>query len=591
MTGAARSALRAVIIATAAAGALAMPMAQQRDTPARTTARGTGVIAGIVSSEDTAAPALVRRAVVTVTGTGISTPIQVVTDDAGRFALTELPPGRFTLTVEKAGFVKTWYGSRQLTRPPGMPIVLGADQRITDLTLPLVRGAVLAGRVVDESGHPIPVAQIIVGAVTYVNGVRRSGQISGGSTFTADDRGVFRAFGLPPGEYVIRAGGGGSSIGGALRPVTPSEIDVAAAMMAAGKPAPTPPLNPPAISRLAAYFPDTPDLSVAQTIRLAPGEERSDITITMRSGRVSRATGTAYGPDGQPVANMAVGIANVTANSLFTSIGGLRADPNGRFTVNGLTPGRWLLFGRAAPPNTPSDGVFPWFAELEFVASESNQDGLVLSFAPGSTLQGRLVFAGATARPDLSRMRVSLAHVPRVSGTEMPAVSATPGADGSFTIAPIPPGRFRVNVTGGGAWAAADATHGTAEALDALIEIAPGRDAPLTITMTDRPTDLSGQLLDQLGRPAPEYSILVFSSDRAHWGTSPRRSSGVVRLGTDGRYQIRGLPPGDYVLCVVTDVEPAMLQDPAFLEQLAAAGVKLALAEGEKKIQDLKIGK
>jgi len=34
-----------------------------------------------------------------------------------------------------------------------------------------------------------------------------------------------------------------------------------------------------------------------------------------------------------------------------------------------------------------------------------------------------------------------------------------------------------------------------------------------------------------------------------------------------------------------------MLQDPAFLEQLAAAGVKLALAEGEKKIQDLKIGK
>jgi hypothetical protein len=65
----------------------------------------------------------------------------------------------------------------------------------------------------------------------------------------------------------------------------------------------------------------------------------------------------------------------------------------------------------------------------------------------------------------------------------------------------------------------------------------------------------------------------------------------VVRLGTDGRYQIRGLPAGGYVLCVVTDVEPAMLQDPAFLEQLAAAGVKLALAEGEKKIQDLKIGK
>jgi hypothetical protein len=591
MTTAVRARIRVLACWTGIFIAFAAPAAQQRDTPVRTAATGTGVIAGIVTSEDAAAPAPVRRAVVTVTGTGISTSIQAVTDDAGRFAVTELPPGRFTLTVEKPGFVKTWYGSRQLTRPPGMPIVLGANQQVADLRLPLVRGAVLAGRVVDESGHPIPVAQVIVGAVTYVNGARRSGQVTGGSTFTADERGVFRAFGLPPGEYVIRAGGGGSSLGGALRPVTPSEIDVAAAMMAAGKPVPAPPPNPPAVARLATYFPDTPDLQAAQTIRLAPGEERTGIIITMRSGRVSRASGTAYGPDGQPVTNMAVGIANVTTNALFTSIGGLRADQNGRFTVNNLTPGRWLLFGRAAPPNTPSDGVYPWFAELEFVASESNQDGLVLSFAPGSTLHGRLVFNGAAARPDLSRMRISLVHVARVTGSELPPVSATPAPDGSFTVAPIPPGRFRVNVTGGGAWSPASAAHGTAEALDALIDITPGRDAPLTITLTDRPTELSGQLLDQLGRPAPEYSVLVFSADRAHWGTSPRRASGVVRLDSDGRYQIRGLPSGDYVLCVVTDIAPAMLQDPAFLEQLAAAGVKLTLADGERKIQDLKIGK
>ncbi len=214
----------------------------------------------------------------------------------------------------------------------------------------------------------------------------------------------------------------------------------------------------------------------------------------------------------------------------------------------------------------------------------------MLTFAPGATVHGTLRFDGGSTRPDLTRVRVGLSHVPRIAGTELRVPTATPAADGSFTIAPIPPGRFRLNVTGLGNWAVAGATLGSQEALDAPIEIEPGRETALAIALSDRVTEISGQLQDQLGRPAPEYSVLVFSSDRAHWIASPRRTSGIVRLGSDGRYQVRGLPPGEYILCVVTDVEPPMLQDPAFLEQLAAAGLKLTLADGEKKVQDLKLG-
>ena len=107
--------------------------------------------------------------------------------------------------------------------------------------------------------------------------------------------------------------------------------------------------------------------------------------------------------------------------------------------------------------------------------------------------------------------------------------------------------------------------------------------------MTDRPTEISGTLLDRLGRPAPEYSVVVFSADRAEWGI-PRRSSGIVKLASDGTYNIVGLPAGRYVLCVLTDADPSSLSDPAFLEQLSAIGVPLTLAEGEKKRQDFKIG-
>jgi hypothetical protein len=140
-------------------------------------------------------------------------------------------------------------------------------------------------------------------------------------------------------------------------------------------------------------------------------------------------------------------------------------------------------------------------------------------------------------------------------------------------------------------WVLQTAKSGTTEVLDTPLEIATGQTVSLTLTMTDRVTEITGTLLDQLGRPAPEYSVVVFSADRSHWGTAPRRNSGLVKLATDGSYRVTGLPPGDYVLCVVTDVDAAQLNDPSMLDQLMPAGVKLTLAEGEKKRQDFKIGR
>jgi hypothetical protein len=128
------------------------------------------------------------------------------------------------------------------------------------------------------------------------------------------------------------------------------------------------------------------------------------------------------------------------------------------------------------------------------------------------------------------------------------------------------------------------------ESLDTPLEVVAGQDSTLTMTMTDQATEIAGMLIDQLGRPAPEYSVIVFSADRSHWGTAPRRTSGVVKVGSDGGYRITGLPAGSYVLCVVTDVEPNSVADPSFLEELARAGVALTLTEGEKRRQDFKIG-
>jgi hypothetical protein len=107
--------------------------------------------------------------------------------------------------------------------------------------------------------------------------------------------------------------------------------------------------------------------------------------------------------------------------------------------------------------------------------------------------------------------------------------------------------------------------------------------------VTDTLTEIGGLVTDGAGRPTPELSVLVFSQQRNLW-SSPRRFSGPARISTDGRYHIVGLPPGDYLLAVVNDLEPRQATDPVILEQLMTGAIAIHLAEGQKVVQDLKVG-
>ena len=108
------------------------------------------------------------------------------------------------------------------------------------------------------------------------------------------------------------------------------------------------------------------------------------------------------------------------------------------------------------------------------------------------------------------------------------------------------------------------------------------------LTFTTRTQEIAGVLQDASGRPAPDYTIVVFSSDDRFWTTGSRRVRSA-RPGTDGRYVLRDLPAGTYHLAAVTDVSPAELADPAVLRELVAAAIPIALTAGEAKVQDIRI--
>jgi hypothetical protein len=64
-----------------------------------------------------------------------------------------------------------------------------------------------------------------------------------------------------------------------------------------------------------------------------------------------------------------------------------------------------------------------------------------------------------------------------------------------------------------------------------------------------------------------------------------------VRPDADGRFIVRDLPAGDYLISALTDVEEGQWNDQAFLAELAShAPITITLGEGEKKVQDIRVG-
>jgi hypothetical protein len=101
---------------------------------------------------------------------------------------------------------------------------------------------------------------------------------------------------------------------------------------------------------------------------------------------------------------------------------------------------------------------------------------------------------------------------------------------------------------------------------------------------------VSGALLDANGQPAPQLYVFMFSTDRAHWTNGARRIRSV-RATDAGRYEIGGLPPGEYYVCALTELDTMLRFQPEYLEQLIGASIKITLADGEKKIQNLRLAR
>lgn len=103
----------------------------------------------------------------------------------------------------------------------------------------------------------------------------------------------------------------------------------------------------------------------------------------------------------------------------------------------------------------------------------------------------------------------------------------------------------------------------------------------LRVVMIDRPTSLSGTV--QSNSEIRDHSVLVFPDDATKW-TYPSRFVRTIRAARDGRFEMRGLPPGERYLAAAIDyLEDGEEQDPQLLERLRSRATAFNLGEGEQR--------
>jgi Carboxypeptidase regulatory-like domain len=124
-----------------------------------------------------------------------------VTDAGGRFEMQGIDPGRYRLSVSRNGFVRQEYGQRK-PEDPGTVLSLRAGQNLKDLLFRLIPSAVIAGRVMNEDGEPLPWVQVSALREVYSRGKK---SLSSQTTVPTNDLGEYRLFDLRPGRYFVRA--------------------------------------------------------------------------------------------------------------------------------------------------------------------------------------------------------------------------------------------------------------------------------------------------------------------------------------------------------------------------------------------------
>jgi protocatechuate 3,4-dioxygenase beta subunit len=293
---------------------------------------------------------------------------RAVTDDEGNYKISNVPPGQYVVTTATPVFVRPDPFNR------GKTLLIGKDETIENVDIALVRGGVITGKVTDGDGRPVVEEDV---SLYPLHMTPRSVMPLGGHT---DDRGIYRIFGVPPGDYKVAAG-------------TRDEAGISFAMRRA--------------NYKLTFHPAAADISQGSIIEVGEGSEATDVDITLArplmkysaSGRI------VDGVTGKPMPNVRYGVSYVIdENSGGSTTSGAVTDSQGEFKLENLTPGKYGVFVDPLPGTE-------WRADaVPFTIVDQDINGLILKTSKGASVSGVVVLEGTDDKTLLASFRKVRIH-------------------------------------------------------------------------------------------------------------------------------------------------------------------------------------
>ena len=510
----------------------------------------------MVIAADNGSP--IRRAQVRLASPDARESRVATTDTQGRFEIKELPAGRYTMTVSKAGFVTLQYGQRRPSES-GTPIELADAQTLDKLSVALPRGSVLGGRIVDEFGEPVANASVTAWRYAYQGGARRMTPGGQNSRDTTDDQGHYRLFGLPPGEYFVSATlRSGAEVTDAIGEVS---------------------------GYAATYYPGTPNVAEAGRVTLAVSQENTNVSFGLIATRLVRVSGQVMMSDGAPATNGLVTLVPLNATgrpgiAMQQGGAGNRIESNGSFRLSNVAPGRYQVQAR-------SGGREFELARMELTVGTDDVSGLTLVTGPGAIVTGTVV--SDTGEPfDFRPQQLQVGG--RIASPDAPGgpgqQSTRVGDDWSFGLRNLTE-LVVIRATPPQGWTLKSVSAGGQDITDTPMEFPAGQTTSgVQVVLTKKVSTVSGLVTDAKGNPVLDATVVVFPSDEKLW-TYQSRFIRAARPDQDGRYRVTGLPGETYLVVALQGLEDGQAGDPDFLASVKALASPLEIADGETRSADV----
>jgi hypothetical protein len=525
---------------------------------------GTAVLRGRIVSADAGTP--LRRAQVRITSPDIREGRIISTDADGRFEIKDLPAGRYTVNVSKAGFVGLSYGQKRPNEQP-KPIELADGQVLEKIDVSLPRGSVITGRIVDEFGEPVASVSVQVLRSRFMNGQRRL--VNVGTADSTDDIGQFRLFGLPPGEYVVSA---------ALRAGSMTVPGMDSADRSGYAPT---------------YYPGTLVAGEAQRVSVGLGVEMANISFALVPTRTAKISGTVIDSQGRALANAIVmvrpDVGAMAAGGMITMPATSMVQPDGTFTLSNVAPGQYALDVRSMAGMGMDGGEF---GSVNVTVSGADVAGVSIVTGKGATARGQVVFEGGTP-PNVRMDSMQIMGLPTDLFTGPILAGGLMGKirdDGTFELSgQAGPRKFQIGPRLPTGWFLKSVVVEGTDVTDSGYDFRGTDDVNgFVVTLTNRTTEFNGTVADAKGNRVTDYTAVLFATDSDKWQPNTR-SIRVGRPDQQGTFKVQGLPPGEYYAVAVEYLEQGEEGDPEMLARLARGAQKVQINEGETKSISLKL--